>query len=85
MKIAPIAFIEFAGGLALIHKPKSLYTVLSSLIKQKYHRKFSRYVWIELNQLNERGETCNATVIWVLKKLRKQVNRNILTEKVCGI
>ena len=26
-----------------------------------------------LNQINERGETCDATVIWVLKKIKEQV------------
>ena len=64
-------------------KPKSLYTVLSSLIKQKYLENFHNTSG--LNQLNERGETCDTTVIWVLKKLRKQVNKNILSEKVGGI
>ena len=61
-------------------KPKSLYTVLSSLIKQTYLEN----IHITYG-LNERGETCDATVIWVLKILRKQVNKNVLSEKVGGI
>ena len=63
-------------------KPKSQYTVLSILIKQKY-LKNSQYVWVELNRLNERGKP--AMQQWLLKKLRKQVNKNILSEKVGGI
>ena len=82
MKIAPIA-LEFAGGLALITKtPKSLYTVLPILIKQRYLENFHNTSGLNYN---ERGETSDATVIWVLEKLRKQVNKNILSEKVGGV